>query len=437
MGYALRKIIAATVLLSAGAARPESLSLAAAIDLADRNSPALASARAEVDAARGAVAQAQLRLQANPAIELEYASDAFTTGAGDQRLHAMVRQEVEVAGQPSARRRAAVLGLEAAEARLSQVRADVRAEVTHAYARVHSLQRRLALARGVEKLAVAVAEAALRRLKEGDVSEVDAAILAADAARFRAQMRSASVEIEAARRDLGVAVGWSLPPDLVVDDIPEPPAALPAAEPAIESLAGVATELRAAAARREELSLVRLERLPTPSLAIGYEREASPIGPPSLGQAHVDHLIVARVEVPIPLWNRRDGEIARAAAALDSAQAKARAALLVAGAQVRAARTSASLALEVERSFAEVLPRAEKALGIVEEAFRVGQLGLAEYRVRRDALYQAQVDAIEAQLERVRAVSELQRLLVVIGGRGGKPSQAAPSAGAATDSLRR
>lgn len=410
MAMPLLRLLPVLVLFPLGArAEDRAVSLGEVIDEVLRHAPRVVEADAEVQAAEGALAQAQALFPENPELEARYASDFAFAREGDREVEVNLSQELEIAGQRGLRRQAAEERLRAARHRLTLARAEARAEATVLYARLWAAGRKLALAQRVEAIARTAGAAAKRRFEQGDISEVEAALFAADAARISTQAQEAAAELEAARAELALLTAGSLPGARAASALPSPePRAIQLPSP--ESTAAVQEPARAAAAAEAELSLARRERIPNPTVSLGYEREDGQL---HLGELHVDEStqrLALSLSLPLPLWNRNAREIAEASARRRIAEEKARAAAASSSERLQRAASRARLAWESERTLSEVLPSAERARDILERGFERGQLGLTDYIGKRDLLLQAELSALSAHVARVEAFAELDKL---------------------------
>jgi cobalt-zinc-cadmium efflux system outer membrane protein len=434
------------------------LSLTQARALAAEQHPAVRQARAELEAARGAEAEAGSFLFENPQLQGQLWSGA-PFGHDDSELELQLQQTIEVAGQRGLRRDASAEAARQAASLLHLARAQAESETTAAYARLEAAGRRLELAREIQATSEQAADAAKVRLERGDVSEVDAALLAADAARLWLQVQELAAARETAREELAQALGAVVPPEVALDPPLELDAAWveetlafaegtqvrrsattsegnvpaaastspatastspatastsPAASTSQESLAtvrrappdldllwSVTAETQALAAARSSLSLAERKRIPDVSLGFGFRRAAE--GP------LLDNHLAAVLQIPLPLWNWQQGAVGQARAQARWASEKLDAARVQAVVKLRAAARKARLAIAAEERLSAVAPQALRALETLNRARAAGQLNLSEVLVKRDALVQAQLGAIDAYVERVQALAELQR----------------------------
>src|SRR5690606_5662061 len=114
-----------------------------------------------------------------------------------------------------------------------------------------------------------------------------------------------------------------------------------------------------------------------------------------------DQAFVVGISIPLPLWNRNQGNVAAAQARARSAAARQAVALSDYRQAVAEARAD-YLAAEAKADTleAESLPRAEEALRLVEIGYREGKFALIEALSAgeaRDGIRRALIDAREAQ----------------------------------------
>lgn len=342
-------------------------------------SPELRGARAAIDAARGREIQA--RSLPNPGVVY---STEKTSGSGQSNSQhtAGVEQQLEIGGQRGARRAAASARRRAAEARLSGAQANLDLEVARAYARVIAADRRAHLA---GRAAAAFAEAgrvSARRLAAGDISGYADRRLRLEAARYGALESEAALVSRTARIALYALVSADRDsisgfPFVLTDTLP-----IAGARPTLATLTAAALRNRAdyleAALEEEALGaearLASFERIPSPTLSIGYKTERS------AGISESLNGFIAGVSLPIPLFDRRRGAIQAAEAEARRARAESELARLRIMREV--AEAHASL-LAVEQQLAVLAPQlgapAASALQSAQVAYLEGEITLLEW----------------------------------------------------------
>jgi cobalt-zinc-cadmium efflux system outer membrane protein len=372
------------------------LSLEEAKTLARLASPELRGAEAAVAAARGREVQA--RALANPSIGY---STERTKGAGESNTQhiAGIEQQLEIGGQRGARGSAASARRRAAEARLAGVRANLDFDVARAYAQVIAADRRAQLARQAGAAFTEAGRVSERRLAAGDISGYADRRLRLEAARYSALGAEATLVSRSARIALSSLVSANTDSSTVLSSVLTD--TVPTALPRLTLSALTTSAFRnrvdylAASLEAEALSaearLASLERIPSPTLSVGYKTEKSP------GIAESLTGFIAGVSFPVPLFDRRRGAIQAAAAETRRAEAELESARRRIAREVAEAH-EALIAVEQQRSLLapQLGAPAAAALRSAQIAYLEGEITLLEW-----------LDAVRAYHEAESAYSTL------------------------------
>lgn len=390
-----------------GAALPAALTLPALLDLVAERSPRLAIERAGVDAAEAD----RVTAGALPNPTLSYgrsrpAGGANTVFEGSRQQQAGLDLPLLVAGQRGARLEAAEQGVLGARARAGLARSDLALRAAELFAGLQAAQERaeaLATAHGeIERAAALVAG----RLESGMASRYDLARVEIEVAGMAARL--ADARADAAEKAAGIATllgapGWrpraegALVPAGMQADLERLRGALAAANPQIV-LARREEDAARAAVRRAEL-----ERWPVPVLSVGRTWTSEPFG--------AANFIGLSTEVPV--FDSRQGPLARAQAELRGAERRREAIEAEAGVELQRL-------VEALRERREALQRFERQVDLrspalrrmAEDAYRLGRSSVLELidaaRTRADA----QVTAIDL---RALAVQQELRILALTG----------------------
>lgn len=407
----------------ASLAQPSGLTLPAAQAAARQTSPELRAAREAVAAARARERQANAL--ANPT--LSYGREQTSrSGQSNAQDIAQIEQPLDIGGQRRARRDAARLRGEVAEARLAAAEYQLDFDVTRAFATVMAAARRAALA---EEAATAFTEAGrvmTQRVAAGDVSGYAARRLQLESARYAAQRADAVLALRVARVELSTLLGLS--PDSIT---PRPAMALASGAgtseplPPLDSLRAAATAVRAdlraltleAAAATAEARLAAAERIPTPTLSAGYKRES--VNPGGAGTTMGLHGFVAGFSLPLPVFDRRRGSIEAAAA--DTRRREAEVDVLRRRVRLEVDEAYAALAAvdeQLELLRPQLGENARVALRAVQAAYSEGEITLVEwldavraYQEAESTFATLQADAMirRAALERAVGISLFTR----------------------------
>ena len=147
---------------------PAVLTLAQALEEADARSPALAAARADVEAARGRLRQARFRF--NPVLNVEVENFAGTgpyTGFNGTETTVSVNQRLDIGGRRKARMTLGEAELAAQEYRFAIARANLGQQVRNLFALGVAARDNLALARENEARAREVSRVARALVEAG------------------------------------------------------------------------------------------------------------------------------------------------------------------------------------------------------------------------------------------------------------------------------
>jgi cobalt-zinc-cadmium efflux system outer membrane protein len=140
-------------------------------------------------------------------------------------------------------------------------------------------------------------------------------------------------------------------------------------------------------------------RKPQPSVYTDYEHQ------PDLGFARIG------VNIPLPIWNKREGPIAESVAAVNRTRAERHVRELELAAALERALGLYEVATQQIQSFEEgVLKEAEAALAAAEAAFRYGERGIIEVLDAQRVLRSVRLDFLNAQFDLQAALIDLEQL---------------------------
>ncbi len=388
-------VLAAATLATALPAVPVDDAVRAALD----HDPALAAAKAEVEAAGGDL-RASRGVQYNPEIELGV---LFGGPPGSTpRVEAQVMQPIPVSGEARHASRSARSRLESATAGLHRARLETAARARRVFLRRVVAAAGLRIAEQELAGASGLLQAAQARFAAGDVAMLDVQLARLEEAGAVAAWLEADAEATAAR------VGWAaltgLPTDGAV--VTDPLAAAPALNeqgPEVRSdvaAAGAALVSAKAAVAREQSA-----GLPPIEIGAFVEGEAGLVfaGP--------------RISLSLPVRNQNQRGIGAAQALLGRAQADVQALT----AQAAAERASAAGAVEsLERAvelLGDELPEAGAALVGVQRGYEVGEFDMGQVLLLRARIasgergwYTARAAVAEGRIK-VALARELSTLL--------------------------
>ena len=396
--------VCAVVCLHAGvaAAQTRVMTLAEVLARARAQSPQIVSARLALEEARGRLAGASVRFQANPQIDA-----AVGNRNGPDTRFTDFELGVGQTFEPGARRSARMAGANAAisqsSASADEVTRTVLRLAASAYFRAVHAGARIKLLNATDALASAVYSAADRRFKAGDIAVLEVNIARASLARIRAEREGAEAAKAIALGELRQLVG--LEGDIEVESSLSRPgatdlnAALQAAaeRPELRALEAGIQEAEA------ELQLGQSFSKPEYGLGVRYSREEG------------DQIVLGGVTLTLPMFSK--GQEQRAigsarAARLRSELSAARARVQV---EVRAAFDAFNRRLAAVRVLeADAIPGLDENEQLTARSFEVGQLGLPELLLIRREILDTRSQFLDALLEAALARIDLDASAAIL-----------------------
>lgn len=388
------------------------LTLEAARALALGANPELSAAGREVEALDATITQARVR--PNPELSTLIEDSRSATRTTTLQLN----QPIELGGKRGARIEAAERGRDAASLELDAKRAEVRAAATAAFFDVLVAQERLRLAQASVELSQRATAAASRRVAAGRVSPVEETRARVAEAGVRIESTLAVSELATARKRLAGIWGNPSPrferAEGDLDSLPP----LPTLADLNSRLAASPNLLRAGIEiqRRQALAEVeRSRRIPDLTVSLGARRNEE------LGRDQA----VLGVSMPIPVFNRNQGNLLEALHRTDKARDELAAAetrlsneLAVAHERLNTARQEVAL---LQR---DILPGAQRAYDAATRGFELGKFSFLDVLDAQRTSFQAKSQYLRALAEAHRSAAEIDRIL----GAAPTPSITAPAA---------
>lgn len=389
------------------------LTLAQAMALALQHSPELRAAQQDVQASEGAVIQAGAR----PNPELQTLME--DTRAQTRTTTVQLAQPIELGGKRAARVSAAQLAQTQVGIEWQARRAQVRADVTEAFFASAIAQERVRLAQASSELAARASLAVSKRVHAGKVSPVE---------ETRAKVAQASVDVEllqarsewrVAQQRLGSLMGQSasdLAPinwaPLVESTVALNPAFMNQQAGRLADAPALRQARLEVDRRRALTDLEEARRIPDITVTLGTKRSEE------LGRNQA----VIGLALPLPLWDRNQGNVLQAMRLQDKAEAD------LAAMQIRVDNQWTQLTERYQAAHAEVqtlqqdvLPGAQSAWQAAVTGFELGKFSFLETLDAQRTLFQARAQYLRALAEMHRTAADIDRLL------GTEASEAPPA----------
>lgn len=393
----------ALVAFVAGGHAAEPITLERALALAEEANPRLRAAAAQLEGAQAGVRTAQAF--PNP-----------TIAAGGGRVRARVpeplsgglagiglEQPIDLPSIRAPRIRAAESGREAAALASEEVRLQVRADVRRSFYEVLRREAELDLATETERLLDGIRRRVAVRVEVGEAPRLELSRAEAEVATATNAVAAARLRVAQAKALLRALIG--LPPademrlEGAIVAPPAPPPLDALRQEVLERYPGIAQSRAELSRAQARLETERALRTPQPTLIADVLQ----------GPETRDALLGVRI--PIPIFDRRQGPIGEAAAAVGLAAAESERRRLELVAALEAAYSRYRIATEQIAAFeGGLLKQAEAALRIAEAAYRFGERGFIEVLDAQRVLRQVRGDFLAARFEQQSAHVDLEQL---------------------------
>ena len=348
------------------------------------------------------------RLFPNPVASVGVVSSPVEgrTLSNSGQIYPQIQQLFELAGKRGYRIEGAEFGTQSAEAGFEDAVRQLSFAVKDTYYRIQLARRRLALAEENKDRFSRILEINTIRLKKGFIAEVDLIRIRLQYIDFQSQVIQAIQEAELARSDLRRLLRVSPAIELELTSNLE----FKWLDPDIAKLGAIAVETRPdvrakrliLSQRQADLKLAKAYRVPDVTIGAGYGIQGSR-GPDNSNQ------MAFSFGMPLPLFNRNQGGIMQAEAAVQSAEADLGKTLNVVENQVDVAyRNLIQSRRLVEAYLGGVLDDARSTFAIVERAYERGDATLLDLLDATRTSRTIQQNFIEALFHYQRNVIQLE-----------------------------
>ncbi len=376
-------------------AEPLSLDLPTAVARARERAPAAIAALARISDARAQRAGAAVRFTQNPELELG-GGPRF----GDPRtlaLRAQITQPLEPTRR-GARVRAADAGVDHAKASSEAALRELAYEVACVFYEARFADLGVVLAQHDVDVATRAADAAERRRKAGDITDLDVNLAKIALGRARSSLAAARSDRADALGRLGVLVGAQAGDTItVVGDLRPAPLSIDALRGALATRADVRTFDAEARLARAEASLAAANGRPDVGVWFGYERDED------------DSIVLGGIALTLPFWNRAQGDKAAARAKLRRAELERAATMNAASRQLLDAYEAYQRARDAVEVFdRDVVPALADSEQLLERSIDTGQIAINDYLVARQEILNGRREYLQRQLQLAKAAATVR-----------------------------
>ena len=399
MAISVRNFLVATLLwVTASAVQAQTLTLDTALQNAFANNPELAAARWEIDIAEGGRQQAGLI--PNPVVSW----DAEDTRRDSRTTTIKLSQTLELGGKRGARVDVATRAQDAAALTLEQRRNGLRADVIDSYYAALRAQERLDLAQRSLALAERGLIVANGRVSAGKSSPVEATRAQVQLSEIRLELNRAQIGLTDAYRRLAASTGSVTPDFQAVASQRESTPVLPPAALLLARLEQTA-ELRLAELQvlqnEASVGLEKAQRIPDLDVSIGSQYDASVR----------ERVNVVGVSMPIPLFNRNQGNVLAASRRADQARDLRNAVELRLRTETRQALDLWQTANTEVRAFnQQILPAAQNAVDSATRGFEMGKFNFLDVLDAQRTLIAARTQYLTATAQATDAWVRIERI---------------------------
>lgn len=399
MAISVRKLLGATLLWGAASiAQAQTLTLDAALQTAFANNPDLAAAQWDIEIAAGGRQQAGLI--PNPVASW----DAEDTRRDTRTTTLKLSQTLELGGKRGARIDVATRAQDAAALALEQRRNTLRAEVIDGYYGALRAQERLDLAQRSLALAERGLVVANGRVTAGKSSPVEATRAQVQLSEIRLEFNRAQMGLTDAYRRLAASTGSAATDFQAVATPSHSTPPLPSATHLLARLEQTA-ELRLAELQivqnEASVGLEKAQRIPDLDVSIGSQYDASAR----------ERVNLVGVSMPIPLFNRNQGNVLAATRRADQARDQRNAAELRLRTETRQALDLWQTANSEVRAFnQQILPAAQSAVDSATRGFEMGKFSFLDVLDAQRTLIAARTQYLAATAQATDAWLRIERI---------------------------
>ncbi|HLF17625.1 MAG TPA: TolC family protein [Candidatus Omnitrophota bacterium] len=343
-----------------------------------RNNYDLRLAKVNVELAKAQLVQAGL--WSNPEGEFSIRSDKYYANEGEGGYEYGLNQSIPISGRIFFQRRVARLGIERAEWQLKDVERQVVAEVKKTFYQVTTLQEKEKILSFLVKTNQDLLESVKARLSQAEVSNVDISLARGELLMTSQELAEVKARLYESRANLNRLMGQSLNYPFV---IASEPLAFPSIdlETATQKSLEHRPDLKAKELEKEmgSAALTLAKAMQIPDITIGgfYENERSRLDVNDQLISDNDRLIGFKVSMPLPFFDRNQGEIAKSKAEKKGTGIQYEALKIQVAKEVAQAYIRLDASKEIIDSYSNgVREDVEKSVKLMQDAYLQGQVNV-------------------------------------------------------------
>lgn len=327
---------------------------------------------------------------ANPTLEVEYQNESRVS---PQALVVSLDQSFPVTRRLSLEKQLSTQLVIAAELEVKDATRRYVAEARALSVRLLVLDKQRALRKQQSELAQELANFAQKRSSSGEISPLDSAQALVDAQRIQFESRRLEIEALTLAGALKPMLGLS-PLDSLTLTGELPALVLPTSAP-WEKRADYQLAQQKVQSAQTEAALAQAKRYGDVNAGLFTAREYQDV--PSAGRERTGFVGI-RVSIPLPFWNRNQGEIAEKAAAIERTHLEAEALAVQISHEARTAQAEMQANAElVAETRDKLLPLVQQQTETLQKAYESGQTDLLTLLRARDQRLQLEASVLNAQ----------------------------------------
>ncbi len=349
----------------------------------------------------------------NPVLEMEGATGELTGSRFENNFSVGISQEFLTAGKRGKRLQVAVKELESFERQEDNSARLLAEDVKVSFYDFLLAEKRVELAKRSIALNSQLHDIAKQRFDAGDIPELEVSLARVEVARSEGRKAEAERELYPTKSRLLTLMGLPATERTDFSGALEGTAFTKGLEELKGKALSTRPDLKGLEAEKSkgeaETALARAERFPNITVGIGYQRENSAIDVSGEEIKSRDNLIAMKLSVPIPLFDRNQAGIREARAKKESAESRYGFARLAVEREVEAAYARLTAA---EKSLAiyakEIIPQLEENLKLVQEAYRLGEVGILTVIEEQKKFFEVHDGYLTALHDRQTALVKLE-----------------------------
>ena len=411
--FAIGSIIPVLVPVDLARGAEATLSLPEAVALALSNSPELAVERRQIDIAKGELTKARVYplnpvLEVNPAYGSGKLRDVNKT-VGTNAFDVAVYQTLQIKGQWGLRIQKAAADLDRTGWTVTDAERRIRADVTKAFNDVLIAQERVKFFGEIVALNQELFNISQQLFEAGAVPRLDALRAEVELRRALNDRTAEERSLLAARKELNLLMGR--PSDFVPQTVgpllfsPGEMDLMRLKRTAIESRPDLKATRAGLQAVERELAIAKAERFfPEVAVSVGYSNDLAIDGR--------DQRVLFGIAIPLPLFNRRQGEIEIAL----GERSRLTAAVTFVGARIdkevaQAYERFVASQRIVEEFVKRIVPQQEENFRLLREGYEAGQFRLTDVLLGQREFIEGRLRYLDAAAQYNLFAVELERAI--------------------------